>query len=273
MMPIRYDLWEKNLPAGGSYAPYIMHYEPRERRTDAAVLLVPGSGYINNPAIPRQEGEAVAEYLCDRGIAVFILIYRVSASGCYPYVLNDGRRAVRFLRYRAKDFDIDPTRIVTLGYSAGGHLCASLVGYHEALDGEGVDDMDKVDYVPNYQALCYPVISFDTAKDYTHKGSVSSLLGEKYASLAPAMSFETSQTGKVPPTFLFHNFDDKSVGVENSFLYAMRLRELGTPVEMHIYPDGGHGVGLAMDEKPSSLHNRDWLPRFVNWLRYNGLYR
>lgn len=271
MISIRYELWEKNVPVGGSYTPYIVQYEPSKRRTDAAVLLVPGSGYAANPANPKQEGERVAEYLCERGIPVFVLIYRVSSEGCYPYVLNDGRRAVRLLRHRAKQFDIDASKIVTLGYSAGGHLCATLVGYHEPLDGEGVDEIDKEDYVPNYQALCYPVISFDKTKGYTHKGSVDSLLGEKYAHLAPAMSFESSQVGAVPPTFLFHNFDDKCVGVENTLMYACRLRELGASVEMHVYPDGGHGVGLAMDEKPSSLHNRDWLPRFVNWLRYNGL--
>ena len=269
MTPVRYELWKK-APANGDYEPYILHYSPAVRKTDAAVLLVPGSGYRANPSKPQQEGDRVARYLTDEGIEVFMLVYRVG-DGCYPAPILDARRAMRMVRYKAKDFGIDPHKIIPLGYSAGGHLCASLVGFLDPVEGEGADEMDKEDFVPDYQALCYPVISFDVTKSYTHKGSVSSLLGEDYVDLADAMSFETAQDKKVPPTFLFHNFDDKCVGVENTLLYACKLRELGTSVEMHVYPDGGHGVGLAIDDSRSSLHNKDWLVRFVEWLKYNDL--
>ena len=272
MNPLRLELWE-NIPGSGEYTPYLLYYQPKERCSDGAILLVPGSAYRTNPSMPKQEGERVCEYLCERGIAVFMLVYRVHSGGCYPLPILDGRRAMRLLRYRCEEFAIDPSKIVTLGYSAGGHLCASLTGYHEPLEGEGVDEIDRESYVPNLQALCYPVISFDTSKEYTHKGSVVNLLGEKNTHLAQALSFEQSLTRPTPPTFLFHNFDDAEVGVQNSLLYACRLRELGTPVELHVYPDGGHGVGLANDEKPSSRHNCDWLPRFVNWLIYNGFTR
>jgi len=271
MTSFRYELWE-TAPAQGDYAPYLLHYRPQICRGDGAILLVPGSGYRSCPALPKQEGERVAEYLCKQGLHVFLLVYRVFSDGGYPYPLLDGRRAMRLLRHRAKDFCINPARIVTLGYSAGGHLCASLVSYHASLEGECVDDIDKQDYIANFQALCYPVISFDVSKAYTHSGSVYALLGEDSMHLAPALSFEQSLPAQAPPTFLFHNFDDTSVGVQNTLLYACRLRELGTPVEMHIYPDGGHGVGFAVDDQPSSRHNRDWLFRFVNWLQYNGLW-
>lgn len=270
MTPIRYDLW-KTVPNGGEYAPYIEHYIPDNRKTDAAVVLVPGSGYVCNPSIPKQEGENVALYLAEKGINVFVVIYRVGSDGCYPAPILDGRRAMRWVRYNANKFGIDKNKLITLGYSAGGHLCASLVSFHGALVGEGVDEIDNESYIPDYQALCYPVISFDTENKYTHAGSVRHLLGDEYKDLIPEMCFERSAQAPIPPTFIFHNFDDKSVGVENSLLYACRLRQLGASVEMHVYPDGGHGVGYGRDTLPENEHNKDWLYRFTDWLNYKKL--
>ena len=270
MTPARYELWE-NTPGKGEYTPFILHYKPECACTDAAVLIVPGSGYVSNPERPKQEGERVAQYLAGQGINVFVLIYRVFADGCYPAPILDGRRAMRLLRHRAAEFGIAEQKIITLGYSAGGHLCASLVSYHGELEGEGIDELDSIDFVPDYQALCYPVITFDTEKSYSHKGSVHHLLGDAHAGLRDEMCFERTAKAPVPPTFLFHNFDDASVGVENSLIYACRLRELGAAVEMHVYPHGGHGVGYERDETPANQHNKAWLPLFVKWLKYYSL--
>ena len=270
MTPIRHELWE-NVPEGGEYTPYMLEYRPEVKKTDAVIYLVPGSGYKCDPSRPVQEGDRVARYLIESGITVFVLIYRVGDE-CYPCPILDGRRGMRYLRYNAEKLGIDPDRIISLGYSAGGHLCASLVSFKREMPGEGVDELDELDFTPNYQALCYPVISFDTDNRYTHRGSVEALLGEAWIDLADEMSFETSMTVAPPPTFLFHNFDDKCVGVQNSLLYACRIKELGGSVEMHIYPDGDHGVGYAIDGKPSSLHNRDWIEQLIRWLKYNGIY-
>jgi acetyl esterase/lipase len=267
-MPIQYDIWKKR-QGNCEYEPNILHYEPEERRSDGAVVLIPGSGYKHKP-IAKQEAINTAEALCKSGITVFVVLYRIFDGGCYPYPLLDGRRAMRWVRYNAKKFNIDPTKLIALGFSAGGHLCVSLTSHNALLEGEGVDEIDELDYKPNYQALCYPVISFDVTKPYTHQGSVAALLGEKFKDLTEAMSFENTAVS-APPTFIFHNFDDASVGVQNSLLYACKLRELGVSVEMHVYPDGGHGVGFEIDDKPSTLHNRDWLYRFIKWLEYNGL--
>ncbi len=267
MQPNRYELWGK-APERGDYAPYILHYKPSKIKTNASVLLIPGSAYCVDPARPVQEGDRVARFLCERGIPVFVLIYRVFPEAGFPAPLLDGRRAMRLLRYKAEEFGIDPEKIVTLGYSAGGHLAASLVGYGEAMEGEGIDEIDKMDFRPNYQALCYPVISLDKEKPYTNKGSANALLGEKYAHLTHTLCFDCSQESPVPPTFIFHNFDDTCVGVENSLLYACRLRALGAELEMHIYPHGGHGIGIPIDDKKSSLHNKDWIEQFIRWLGY-----
>lgn len=267
MEPIQYNLW-KNASERGEYAPYIMHYKPEKQCTDAAVFIIPGSAYSINPARPVQEGDRVARYLAERGLNVFVLIYRVFSEAGFPCPLLDGRRGMRLVRHRAEKFGIDPKKIVTLGYSAGGHLAASLSGYHAFVEGEGVDEIDNEDYRPNLQALCYPVISLDKQKSYTNKGSANALLGEKYADLTETLSFEKSASAPIAPTFLFHNFDDTCVGVENSLLYACRLRALGTEVEMHIYPHGGHGIGIPLEESREMRHNRDWIEQFLRWLGY-----
>ncbi len=271
MAPIRFTLWE-NAPERGDYAPYIEYYKPEVCKASGSVLLIPGSGYAVNPSRPVQEGERVARYLCERGIPVFVLIYRVFPEAGFPCPLLDGRRAMRLVRYRAKEFGIDPEKIVSLGYSAGGHLAASLIGYHAPLEGEGVDEIDNEDYRPNFQALCYPVISLDTEKPYTHMGSAKALLGEKYAAFEKVLSFEQTQTAPVPPTFLFHNFDDTCVSVDNTLQYASRLHALGAEVEMHIYPHGNHGIGLPLDDTPAMLHNRDWIAQFLRWMAYQSLF-
>ena len=270
MEPIRYELWE-SAPGPGDYAPYIMHYKPDSKKSDAAVFLIPGSAYCIDPSRPVQEGDRVARYLADKGLHVFVLIYRVYPTEGFPYPLLDGRRGMRFVRHHAKRFGIDGEKIVSLGYSAGGHLAASLVGYHEPMAGEGLDAIDTMDYRPNLQALCYPVISLNKEKPYTNKGSANALLGEKYAHLTDALSFEISQSEKAPPSFIFHNFDDTCVGVENSLLYACRLKALGTEVEMHVYPHSGHGIGLPLEERADLSHAKDWLTQFVRWLGYHGL--
>ena len=270
MEPIRYELW-KNAPERGAYAPYIMHYKPEDKKTDASIFLIPGSGYAIDPSRPIQEGDRVARYLVDLGLNVFVLIYRVFGTEGFPCPLLDGRRGMRLVRHRAKEFGIDPERIVSIGYSAGGHLAASLVGYHEPMEGEGVDEIDGEDYRPNFQALCYPVISLDPEVSYTHIGSGKALLGEKYAHHAKTLSFEITQEEKAPTTFLFHNFDDTCVRVENTLLYACRLKALGTEVEMHVYPHSGHGIGLPLEERADLMHARDWLTQFVRWLGYYGL--
>ena len=267
MAPIQYNLW-KNDPERGEYAPYIMHYVPESKKSDAAVFLIPGSGYCINPVRPIQEGDRVARYLSDKGLNVFVLIYRVFPTEGFPCPLLDGRRGMRLVRHRAAEFGIDPNKIATLGYSSGGHLAASLVGYHAPVEGEGVDEIDKEDYRPNLQALCYPVISIDKERPYAHVGSAKALLGEKHADLTQTLCFESSQAEKAPPTFIFHNFDDACVDVQNSLLYACRLRTLGTEVEMHVYPHGGHGIGIPLDESKPMLHNRDWIEQLVRWLGY-----
>ena len=264
----RLYLWDKTPGTTESLTPYLDRYIPDTVRTTAAVLIIPGSGYFHLPSNPVQEGERVARWLCERGIPSFVLVYRVHPDR-YPDPLLDGRRAMRYLRYHADALGIDRDRICTVGYSAGGHLAATLTGYRAPLAGEDASDpIDREDYRPNLQALCYPVISLDVSRPFAHRGSAKYLLADRYEELYEALCMERTDATDIPPTFLYHNFDDTAVGVENSLYYAAHLKTLGTPVELHICPDGGHGIGLPNVSRHDLDHDAMWIELFAAWLRY-----
>lgn len=266
----KYELWDK-IPGTTNTKPYIMHYAPDKKTTESAMLIIPGSGYAVSPSRAPQEGERVAGYFCDRGINVFILEYRV-APDSYPLPILDGRRAVRYIRYYSEKFGINKEKLAVMGYSAGGHLAASLFAYTAGIDFESLDDIDKESFIPDFQILCYPVIGLNKDNYYTHKGSAEHLLADRYEELKDCLSLEKSQIEKVAPTFIWHNFDDTCVNVANSFKYAEMLKSKGTSVEMHIYPDGGHGIGLPVDDRKDYNHNKKWIKLLETWLKYNDFF-
>lgn len=201
------------------------------------------------------------------GINVFCLRYRVSPD-YFPLPILDGRRAIRFIRYYAEKFGINAEKIAAMGYSSGGHLTASLFTYHDRIEYEDIDEIDRMSFVPDYQILCYPVIGFDRENYYIHQGSPTNLLGDKYEEYKDALSLEFSRVEKVAPTFIWHNFDDTAVSVVNSLKYAENLRKKGTPVEMHIFPDGNHGIGLPIDNTKELNHAKQWIDLLTKWFKY-----
>ena len=266
MEVLQYSLWDK-VPGTANYEPYLMHFIPDNKKTDSAILIVPGSGYKVCPARPKQEGERVAEHLCKMGINVFVLVYRV-APDYFPLPILDGRRAVRYIRYNSEKFGINKNKIAAMGYSSGGHLTASLFSYKKAIEFENIDEIDKEDFVPDYQILCYPVIGLDKENEYIHQGSPVNLLADKYEEYKDELSFEFSTVPITAPTFIWHNFDDDGVSVVNSLKYAECLKAKGTSVEMHIFPDGGHGIGMPIDDTKVLNHDKIWIDLVCRWLEY-----
>lgn len=264
----RIEIWNQ-IPGTTNTQPHIMRYEPEEKLTDNAILILPGSGYKNCPSKPKQEGDRVARYLCEKGFQVFVLVYRVMPD-FYPLPILDGRRAVRFLRYHKEELGIQ--KIAAMGYSSGGHLTATLTSYHEPIDYEDLDDIDKEDYVPDFQVLCYPVISITADAYYSHRGSAQGLLDDKEEERQLLLSLDRNTVETIPPTFIWHNFDDTCVSVVNSLRYAENLRKKGTPVEMHIFPDGGHGIGLPVEDRNDLNHDKQWLELMIQWLKYNEFF-
>ena len=268
MLVTKYELWD-NIPGTTNTKPYILHCEPQRKLFDNCLVIFPGSGYSASPSRPIQEGMDIAEYFCRFGITVFIVEYRVKPD-YYPLPILDGRRAMRFVRYNSEKFGIDKRKIALMGFSAGGHLASTMSGYLKPLEYEGMDDIDKESFTPDYQILCYPVINMDLESGYAHAGSANSLLNEKYEELKDELSMDKIKLDNIPPTFIFHNFDDGAVNVSNSFRYAENIKKSGASVEMHIFPDGGHGVGICKLSQKDHNHDRAWLGLLCSWLKYNG---
>lgn len=254
-----YPLWEGNIPGNVTEVPAIDAYIPEEKVSTAALLILPGGAYTGRAP---HEGKGFAEFFNSLGLSAFVLAYRVSPA-TFPDPLLDARRAMRYLRANAERFGIDPDRIAVVGSSAGGHLAALVSTYTAPLAEEGADAIDALPYLPNAQVLCYPVISSDEA--VSHAYSYKKLLGDRYGE-RDAVSPELLVTEGTPRAFLWHTADDAVVNVQNSYRYATALREHGVPCEMHIFPFGPHGLGLA----PNDAHVAQWAGLLAAWLLLIG---
>ena len=225
--------------------------------TNPAVVVCPGGGY--GALAMDHEGKQIAEWLNARGIAAFVLKYRLGPRYHHPAMLNDLQQAVRTVRSRAKEFGIAPDRIGVWGFSAGGHLASSAATHFATVDG--------VTSRPDFAILSYPVITL-TNEPYVHKGSRKNLLGDgPDPKLVELMSSELQVTADTPPVFLFHTTGDTGVPPENSVLLYLALHKAGVPVEMHVFEKGRHGLGLAQSDPAL----RVWPALLENWFRTRGI--
>ncbi len=244
--------------------PTLTVHLPGAGTTGAAVVVCPGGGYVN--LAMDHEGRQIAEWLNARGIAAFILKYRLGPRYRHPAPLQDVQRAVRYVRLHADRFDVDSTRIGVWGFSAGGHLAATASTHFVPGDAEAGDEYERVSSRPDFSILAYPVISL--AEAYTHEGSRRALLGDDPdPELVDLLSNERRVTAETPPAFLFHTDEDEAVPAENSIAYYLALREAGVPAELHVFRDGGHGIGLALLDPVLGT----WPERLEAWLRVQGL--
>jgi len=238
---------------------------PKDKANGAAVVVCPGGGY-GGLAIT-YEGYDIGKWLNDHGIAAFVLKYRHRGTGYgHPSPLDDAQRAIRTVRARAKEFNVDPAKIGILGFSAGGHLASTAGTHFDAGKTDSKDAIDRVSCRPDFLILCYPVVSFAT--EHTHKGSRKNLLGEEPdAKLVESYSNELQVTPETPPTFLWHTDADSGVVPENSVLFYLALRKAKVPAELHIYELGRHGLGLAQGEPGAAA----WPEACIEWMRGRGL--
>jgi acetyl esterase/lipase len=237
---------------------------PSEKAVGTGVVVCPGGGY--GALAMDHEGKQIAEWLNELGISAFILKYRLGPGYRHPAPLTDVQRAIRFVRHRAKEYNVSPDRLGIWGFSAGGHLASTAATHFDKGNPTAQDPLNRLSSRPDFAILAYPVISFTT--EYVHKGSRRNLLGEPYdEKLATSLSNETRVTPETPPTFLFHTNEDTGVPPENSVLYYLALRKAGVPAEMHIYERGQHGVGLALKDPILS----SWAGRLADWFKTREL--
>ena len=247
-----------------------IHPAPRDRATGAAVILCPGGGY--RVLAVEKEGVAVAHWLNHHGITAGVLHYRVFPNR-HPAPLLDARRALQLMRENAASHGVDPARIGIMGFSAGGHLAASLSLLHAHPDatppspGSPSSSNDHAnENGPAFAVLFYPAISFGAAPVAMHSGSRDALLGpEPTPALIEHLSLHRRVTPAAPPTFLAHTFDDPGVSVEHARVYFAALQAAGVPAELHDQHSGAHGLGLALDSAHPTV--RAWSDACAAWLR------
>lgn len=249
------NLWE-NTPGMCEEIPTLDVYIPEKKTSQAAIVICPGGAYVGRA---EHEGKGYAEFFNRHGITAFVCQYRV-APHRFPLPLLDARRALRYVRFHSESFGISKEQVYIMGSSAGGHLAALTSTYHDPLEFEGMDEIDRQAYLPNGQILCYPVISL--LEDFAHCGSGDVLLGEKRETLGNSLSPNLIADGTAPRAFIWHTFDDEGVNVINSLQYATRLRQVNVNAEVHVYPHGRHGLGLATDVP--RVHN--WTNELLAWL-------
>ena len=230
----------------------------------SAVLITPGGGY--SWVVIDKEGYELARSLSARGVTAFVLFYRLPHEGWAAgpdAPLADAQRAMRLIRHRASAYRIDPKRVLAVGFSAGGHLCASLLTRFADTVYAPVDTADLLSARPDAAAPIYPVISMTLP--VAHAGSREKLIGAN-ASADLERRYDPSRNvpANAPPTFLLHAEDDQAVLVDNSLMLRSALRERGVPVETHLFPDGGHGFGLRLSKGKSV---EGWQELFYAWGR------
>ena len=251
------------LRISGVTVPTITAYiAPKEKATGAAVMICPGGGYGILAA--SHEGSDFAKWFNERGISAFVLKYRLpnekAMTHQHEVPLMDAMQAMKLIRQHAGKWNIDLNKIGVMGFSAGGHLAATLSTHYNM--GEKASEEAK----PNFSMLIYPVISL--SPELAHGGSRDNLLGpEKSEELIKYYSNEMQVSAKTPPAFLVHAMDDGAVPVENSIEYYLALKKLKIPAEMHLYPVGGHGYGFRTEGK-GSLAN--WPAAMEGWLKAMG---
>lgn len=257
------ELWQ-NTPGDCGSVPIIEAWCPSVKRSDAAIVIFPGGAYRGLAA---HEGAGYGTFFAENGITAFSVDYRVYPHR-FPLELLDARRAVRWVRSHAEKYGIRKDRIAVMGSSAGGHLAALVSTYRNDIDFEGLDSVDDESYLPNAQILCYPVICSPGQGAIAHKGSYYNLLESRDEQVQSIVDPSLIADKQTPQAFIWHTAGDEGVNVINSYRYAEKLRILGVPVEMHIFPYGRHGLGLA-EEQP---HVAQWSGLLLNWLKLLGWY-
>ena len=261
-------LWEGDAPgATGTEEkdiPTAIVYLPESQEPTGAIVIYPGGGYGH--LAMDHEGHQIARWANSFGLAGVIVSYRHRGRGYgHPAPMLDAQRAIRLTRHHAKEWNIDPDKVGVLGFSAGGHLTTTVLTHFDNGSADSSDPIDRESCRPAFGVVCYAVIALDA--EHTHKGSQKNLLGEEASrELIDSLSNEKQVTENTPPCFLWSTAEDKVVPVENSLQFFSTLTKHGVMSELHVFPLGRHGLGLAADTPGAN----EWPRLCIDWLRRGG---
>ena len=235
----------------------------KENATKTGVVVAPGGSYTH--LAMEKEGFAFARWLNERGVAAFVLQYRLGPKYHHPVEISDARRAIRMVRAHAAEWGVATDHVGMWGSSAGGHLAATAGTKFDWGKADASDVVEQQGSRPDFLILSYPVITFHEPD--LHRNSLKYLLGDTPdPALVDSLSAETQVTKETPPSFLFATTDDKTVPVMNSVMFYSALVKAGVPAEMHLFQHGAHGSGLA----PTNPELSDWPDLLAKWMRERG---
>ncbi len=261
-MPENFPLWGATIPhstPGADVPNRMTRFSAPGGELKPAVVVLPGGGYVGRAP---HEGVPIAEFYQSQGFHAFVVDYRV-APHRFPAALSDVQRAIRLIRQHAADWCVDPQRIFVCGFSAGGHLAASAAILTEDHSSVG-DETDAFDFRPNGAILCYPDIS--GLDIHGHTASHQTLLGERFEEMRELLSLQNRVNEQTPPCFIWHTAADAVVPVVHSLVLAEALAKQKIPYELHIFPHGYHGLGLALDD-PAYADVARWAGWSADWVR------
>jgi acetyl esterase/lipase len=244
----------------GITKPTLEFFRPTaDKASGMAVIVIPGGGY--GVVVYQGEGIATAKALAEKGVAAFVLKYRLPSEAIMTDKkigpLQDAQQAIKLVRDNADKWGIDKSKVGVMGFSAGGHL-ASTAATH--FGKAYIENSNGSSLRPDFQILIYPVISMQDS--LTHGGSRDNLLGKNPSQQdIELFSNERQVSATTPPTYLTHAADDKLVDVDNSIIFFEKLRHQGVPVEMHIYPKGDHGF---------IFRHPGWMEPLFAWMKQNN---
>lgn len=241
-------------------------YDNIECRRRPSVIICPGGGYEYCSV---REAEPVALRFAAFGISAFVLRYSC-VNKIFPTALLEAAKAMAHIRNNYEELGVDPNKIMVCGFSAGGHLAASLaVHWNKSFITDALGGTNEL-YKPNGAVLCYPVI---TSGEKRHDGSIVNIAGADYpADIMELISLEKQVSHDTPPVFIWHTADDDCVPVENTLLFSSALAENHVPFACHIFESGVHGLALC-DDSTAGYHghiNPDcekWFGMAVQWIK------
>ena len=235
-----------------------------------AMLVIPGGAY--HGVCADREGECVSLAFVANGVNAFMLKYAVGEDVVFPTQLLNAAKAIVHIKENAEKYHINPNRIFVVGFSAGGHLTGTVLTLHKLAEKElGLEE----NYLkPRGAIFSYPVI---TAYGHTHEGSFRNLLKKPLSEYTEdekkLLSIEKNITAETSPAFIWHSSEDMGVPIDGSLKLAQAYYDVGTPVELHIYPYGPHGMALAKEHTSSTNPNmiqpkaEKWLDEALKWMQ------